>query len=204
MSEHNIKDELKRGPLDATGKALWVQSVAKYLIGWGPNNTAESDVILHIDTSMSAIDLEAVLTELAEADLETLDANVDDLLAHYQTQGAPNAETSAVTLTAAELLAFINTGTHATGSNINYQLPTGTAMDAGADLAVDEGFEWSLLNLSAAAADTITITANTNHTVVGIMVVQSAHSTTGGLYGNAARFFTRKTAANTFVTYRIA
>lgn len=204
MSAHNIENELKEGPLSASGKALWVESANKYLIGWGPDNTPASDVILHFDTSMSAIDLEAVLTELAAADLATLDASVDDLLAHTQTQGDPNAETTAVTLTAAELLAFINTGTHATGSNINYQLPTGTAMDAGASLAVNEGFEWSLLNLSAAAADTITVTANTGHTVAGVMVVQSAHSTTGGLYGNAARFFTRKTAANTFVTYRIA
>jgi len=54
------------------------------------------------------------------------------------------------------------------------------------------------------ADDTITVTAGDTHTVVGNMIVQSAHSTTGALYGNSAQFRTRKTAANTFVTYRIA
>ena len=38
---------------------------------------------------------------------------------------------------------------------------------------------------------------------VGIPIVQSAHASTGTLYGASARFFTKKTAANTFVTYRL-
>jgi len=121
-----------------------------------------------------------------------------------RTQAAPTAKTTAVTLTGAELLGEIITGTHAAGADVDYTLPTGTNMDAAAQMAVNDSFDWTLINLSAAAADTVTVTANTGHTVVGNGIVQSAHSTTGELYGNSGRFRTRKTAANTFVTYRIA
>jgi CO dehydrogenase/acetyl-CoA synthase alpha subunit len=59
------------------------------------------------------------------------------------------------------------------------------------------------MNLSAAAADTITVTAGTGHTIVGIPIVQSVHSTTGGITGASSTWRTRKTAANTFVSYRV-
>jgi hypothetical protein len=120
------------------------------------------------------------------------------------TQVTPVAETVAVTLTAAELLTGLVTGTHTAGATAAYTLPTGTLLDAATSFAVDEHFDWTLINLSAAAADTITVTAGADHTVVGTMVCQSAHSTTGAVHGNALRLRTRKTAANTFVTYRLA
>jgi hypothetical protein len=60
-------------------------------------------------------------------------------------------------------------------------------------LAVNQTFEWSYINL-AAATHAVTVTTNTDHTVVGNMVV--AANTSG-------RFGTRKTAANTFITYRL-
>lgn len=109
-------------------------------------------------------------------------------------QGAPNAQTVAATLTIANLLTGIITGTHAAGATQAYTLPTGTLTDAGVQMAANEAFEWVLINLSAAAVDTITVTAGVGHTLVGGGIVQS---------GNSARFRTRKTAANTFVTYRI-
>ena len=119
-------------------------------------------------------------------------------------QVTPTAKTTAVTLTAAELLTNIITGTHAAGATAAYTLPTGTLLDAASSFDTNEYFDWSLLNLSAAAADTITVTAGTDHTIVGNPIVQSAHVTTGGIYGNSALWRTRKTAANTFVSYRIA
>jgi hypothetical protein len=119
-------------------------------------------------------------------------------------QVTPSAETVAVTLTAAELLTGLVTGTHAAGATQAYTLPTGTLLDAAGTFLVDEYFDWTLINLSAAAADTITITAGADHTVVGTMICQSAHSSTGLVHGNALRLRTRKTAANTFVSYRIA
>lgn len=126
------------------------------------------------------------------------------IIARIKAAPVPTAKTTTVTLTIAELLTLIITGTHSAGSTQTYTLPTGTLCEAGATFAVGSGFEWSLINLSAAAADTITVAAGTDHTVVGNMVVQSAHSTTGALYGNSARFLTKKTATNTFVTYRIS
>jgi len=64
------------------------------------------------------------------------------------------------------------------------------------ELQTNQSFEWSVINLATAASGfDITVTANTGHTVVGRMVV------TGETSG---RFLTRKTAANTFITYRIA
>jgi len=119
-------------------------------------------------------------------------------------QGTPNAQTVAATLTIANLLTGIVTGTHAAGATQAYTLPTGSNTDAALpDFAADDAFDWVLINLSAAAVDTITLTANTNHTIVGNPIVQSSHSTTGGIYGNSAQFRTRKTASNTYVTYRI-
>jgi hypothetical protein len=118
-------------------------------------------------------------------------------------QGAPSAKTVAVTLTAAELLTKIITGVHTAGATQAYTLPTGTLLDAAVDFDINDSFDWTLINNSLAAADTITVTADTGHTVVGTMVCQSLHSTTGLIHGNALSLRTRKTAANTFVTYRL-
>lgn len=119
-------------------------------------------------------------------------------------QGAPVAKTTDVTLTIADLLGKIITGTHTAGATQTYTLPTGALCDAGVQMDVDKAFEWCLMNESAAAADTITVAAGEGHTIVGNPIVQSRHSSTGGIYGSSAQFRTRKTAANTFVTYRIA
>ena len=119
-------------------------------------------------------------------------------------QVTPSAETTAATLTAAEILTGLVTVTHTAGATQAYVLPTGTLLDAASTFLVDEYFDWTVINLSAAAADTATITAGTDHTVVGTMICQSAHSSTGLIHGNALRLRTRKTAANTFVSYRIA
>lgn len=113
------------------------------------------------------------------------------------------AKTTTATLLVNDLMKGIITATHSEGHTIPYTLPTGTLTDAGTGLAINSGFHWSLINLSAAAADTITLTAGSGHTIVGVPIIQSAHSSTGELYGASARFFTKKTAANTFVTYRI-
>lgn len=119
-------------------------------------------------------------------------------------QGTPTAETTAATIDIADLLTGIITGTHNAGATQAYTLDTGTAMSAGCSLGIGESFDWVLINLSAAAADTITVTAAADHTIVGNPIVQSAHATTGGVYGNSAMFRSRKTGATTWVTYRIA
>lgn len=100
---------------------------------------------------------------------------------------------SSTTLTAANLLGHIVSGTPVAG--INYTLPTGTSLDSAfQNLSDNQAFNWSVINL-AAATHAITLLANTAHTIVGNAVVQANTSGT---------FRTRKTAANTFVTYRIS
>ena len=119
------------------------------------------------------------------------------------TQLDPVAQNATATLLAPTLMKGLITSTQATGATITLTLPTGALLDAASGLQINQGFEWTLINASAAAADTVTIAAGTGHTVVGTMIIQSAHASTGLLYGNAVRFFTRKTAADTFITYRI-
>ena len=122
-------------------------------------------------------------------------------------QGTPSTPTTAATLTIANLLIGIITATPtATGATVAYTLPTGTNMDTAnsSSFVTGDSFDWSISNLAAAAADTITITANTGHTIVGNPIVQSSHATTGGITGNAAMYRSRKTGAATWITYRIA
>lgn len=123
----------------------------------------------------------------------------------FEVQPAPTVKTVANTLTIAELLTkIINATPTATGATAAYTLPTGALIDAGVTMAANDSFDWCIINNALAAADTITITADTGHTVVGNAVVQSLHASTGATMGYSAQFRTRKTAADTFVSYRIA
>jgi len=104
----------------------------------------------------------------------------------------PTNSNTSTTATAASLLTGIRTGTPT--ANIDLQVPTGTDLDAAfVSLANNQAMEWTVINL-ASATHAITVTANTDHTVVGNMVVAA---------NSSARFASRKTAANTFITYRI-
>lgn len=105
-------------------------------------------------------------------------------------QGAPGTLNATGTLTAALILGGIVTST--TAAAVTATLDTGAVMDAVTDLAVDDGFYWSAINTGGSNA--FTVTASTGHTIVGAGAV--AANTTGS-------FLTRKTAADTFVTYRL-
>lgn len=116
-------------------------------------------------------------------------------------QPTPTAMTVTANITPAGLLSGLITGTHAAGATQTYTLPAGATLDAALEMDVDESIDWALINLSAAAADTITIAqAGADHTIVGAAVVVSAN----GAPANTAMYRTRKTAADTFVTYRLA
>lgn len=111
-----------------------------------------------------------------------------------QVQDTPTniADGASMAFTAASLLGGIVTATPSTGRNI--QLPTGALIDAASEFAIGDSFDFSLITLAAFA---LTITVNTNVTIVGA-------AATAGTSGAAARFRVRKTAADTFVVYRIA
>lgn len=119
---------------------------------------------------------------------------VQQLRLNAQVQGAPTdiADGAAMAFTAASLLGGIVTATPTEARNI--QFPTGTVLDAASEFAVGDSFDFSLITLAAFA---LTVTVNTGVTIVGA-------AATAGTSGAAARFRMRKTAANTFVAYRIA
>ena len=105
-----------------------------------------------------------------------------------QIQIAPVALDATGPLTAIAMLGGLVTSAAATVAGT---VPTGTVMDAASEFAISDSFDWSVIKVGANA---FTVTAATGHTLVGDAVVATATS---------AVFRTRKTAANTFVTYRI-
>jgi hypothetical protein len=112
----------------------------------------------------------------------------------YFTQGAPTAVNSTATLTIAQMLTFIITCTSA--SAVSLTLPTGTLTDAGilgGALANNFSFEWEIINLGSSSG-AVTVVAGATHTIVGNAVTAISTS---------SRWRTRKTATNTFITYRI-
>ena len=124
-----------------------------------------------------------------------------------KSQEAPIAKTTAATLTVQELMSGLITGDDTDGSTVAYTLPLGTSMDNSSDasFAIGDSFDWVLINLSDdETADTFTVTANTGHTIVGNAVVNADATADNNLWNNSSgQFRTRKTAAATFITYRI-
>ncbi len=107
-------------------------------------------------------------------------------------QGTPTAKTGTATLTIAELRTGIVTATSA--SAVGITLPTGTLTDAGVgNPPIGSSFDWSIINLGSSSG-AVTMNAGTDHTYVGGSTVAITTS---------AMFRTRKTAANTYVTYRL-
>ncbi len=122
-----------------------------------------------------------------------------------RTQAAPGTMTTTRALTAAEVLGGIMAATHAGGAaTINVQCPTGTALKAAmGTVAAGDSIELVIINIgTAAAADTYTLTVNTDVTIVGNPIVQGNHSSI--LSTNTGRFRFRWTTGTTFVAYRIA
>lgn len=107
---------------------------------------------------------------------------------NYQT--TPGALNITGTLNLALIAGGIVTST--TAAAVAATLDTGAIMDSSSTFAVDDAFIWSAINTGGANA--FTVTASSGHTIVGSGTVAASTS---------ARFMTRKTAADTFVTYRI-
>lgn len=109
----------------------------------------------------------------------------------FQPQGAPSTLNATGTVTAALLLSGIITSTSAAG--VTATLSTGALLDAASEFAVGDSFDWSVINTGPS---TVTITAAAaGHTIVGVAAVATVTS---------AIWRTRKTAADTFVSYRLA
>jgi len=105
-------------------------------------------------------------------------------------QSTPGVLDATGTLTAAMISSGIVTSAAAA---VTATLDTGAVMDAALDMEIDESFDWSVIKVGANAF-TLAAAAS-GHTIVGTRAVATATS---------ASFRTRKTAADTFVTYRLA
>lgn len=118
---------------------------------------------------------------------------------YARTQLTPVTINTTGTALSTDLLTGIITSTQATGATITVTLPTGTLLDTAAGIGIGQAFSWTLINLSTSAANTVTLAAGSGHTIVGDTITQCSALTTGC---SSSRWLTRKTAANTFVTYR--
>jgi hypothetical protein len=105
-------------------------------------------------------------------------------------QPAPATYAAATTLTIADLKTAIITYT---GAAATLTLPTGTLAEGGfSSIYTNMTFEWSVINTGSG---TCTIGAGTAHTIVGGATIAA---------GASGRFASRRTAANTFVSYRLS
>jgi hypothetical protein len=105
-------------------------------------------------------------------------------------QPAPATYAAATTLTIADLKTAIITYT---GAAATLTLPTGTLAEGGfSSIYTNMTFEWSVINTGSG---TCTIGAGTGHTIVGGATIAA---------GASGRFASRRTAASTFVSYRLS
>ena len=112
-------------------------------------------------------------------------------------QPTPTNETATGTLLASELLGQIITANISAG--ITLTLPTGSNIDLelGAPQRAPQNntaFDWHLINQTS-ATHAVTLAQATGHTIVGSTSIPA---------NTSALFRTRKTATNTYVSYRLS
>jgi hypothetical protein len=165
------------------------------LVGY-PNVPSTKDFVETITNAQSVVGAYAAESTLvieagaSEVLYEIGVAPVVQDLYDSQIQGDPVAVNVTGAVSATAMLGGIVTST--TAAAVAGTVPTGTVLDAASEFAIGDSFDWSVI---ATGANAFTVTAATGHTLVGTAVVATV---TSGL------FRTRKTAANTFVTYRLA
>lgn len=106
-------------------------------------------------------------------------------------QVAPGALNATGALTPALVLTGLVTSSTAAG--VTATLDVGATFEAASDWDANDTIQWSVVNTGP---NTFTVTSpDASHTVVGAGAVAT---------GTSASFRTRRSAANTFITYRIA
>lgn len=109
----------------------------------------------------------------------------------FQLQPTPVAVNVTGAVSAAAILGGIVTST--TAAAVAGTVPTGTVMDASmTSFNINDSVDWTVINTGP---NTFTVTAASGHTLVGTATVATTVS---------GRFRTTKTAAATYVTYRLS
>jgi hypothetical protein len=160
----------------------------------GTNFITAAEILVEVDGTPGTNDMPGRLVFSTTADgasspTERFRITNDGVIAHDQP--APAAVNATATLTVANLKAGIITSTSAAATDMT--LPTGTDTQAGFSGTYDNfTFEWSVINTGPSL---VRVLAGTAHTIVGSGSVAT---------GTSGRFASRRTAANTFVTYRLS
>lgn len=124
----------------------------------------------------------------ASSPTERLRITNDGVVCYSQT--APVSYAAAATLVVGDLKNGI---IQYTGAAATLTLPTGTLTEGGfSGIYTNMTFEWSVINTGSG---TCTIGAGTGHTIIGNAAIAA---------GASGRFASRRTAANTFVSYRLS
>lgn len=118
-------------------------------------------------------------------------------------QPTPAALTVSALLTAAQLLTTLLTANQGGAAAAAYQLPTVANLVAAlpADFINNQCFDFTLVNVSVVAAESVSITTNTGWTLVGDMDVQANSAATTK---SAGRFRVRRVSASAFTLYRLS
>lgn len=170
--------------------------IISQIVGY-PNVPSTTDVIASIESGLyttAAFSAAATVTIEAGAAPVFYEVGTDAVVkaVHGEVyQGDPVALNATGAVTAAAILGGIVTST--TAAAVAGTVPTGAVMDASSSFNVGDSVDWSVIT-TGANAFTVTAAAS-GHTLVGNMVVAA---------GKAGRFRTRKTAADTFVTYSLS
>ena len=169
--------------------------IISQIVGY-PNVPSTTDVIASIESGLyttAAFSAAATVTIEAGAAPVFYEVGTDAVVKAVHGgvyQGNPVALNATGAVTAAAILGGIVTST--TAAAVAGTVPTGAVMDASSSFNVGDSVDWSVITTGANA---FTVTAASGHTLVGNMVVAA---------GKAGRFRTRKTAADTFVTYSLS
>ena len=162
-----------------------------------PNFPESQDLLTVVDntTYVSAAFTNATsVTIQAGASGATYAVGTDPVISDdgkFQLQGTPGVLNATGALTSAMILSGIVTST--TAAAVAGTLPTGEVLDAASEFAIGDSFDWSVI---ATGANAFTVTAAaTGHTIVGTAAVATVTS---------GAWRTRKTAAETFVSYRLS
>ena len=114
---------------------------------------------------------------------------------------APATATNTATLTTAQIMNGIIVGTPTAAAAYTLPLAANLAAALPSGFAIDDGCEFSVINVATGDTFAITMTTNTGWTLVGGMVVQENENSA---HNSAGRFLARKTAAATFTLYRLS
>lgn len=112
-----------------------------------------------------------------------------DVYGFYQRQPAPTSKAAAATLTAAEVGTRI---LQYTGAAATVTMPTGTSMDTEFNLVNNLAFDFAVINTGSG---TCTLAVNTGVTAVGLLTTAA---------NTSSLFRIRRSAANTYIMYRVA